>query len=64
MICGVNARHNIILEILIAAKRLLVFSFLTYEGCMCGLILVEASFSMNIYKCDNWYSPRGEDVLE
>ena len=31
---------------------------------MCGLILVEASFSMNIYKCDNWYSPRGEDVLE
>ena len=54
---GQTPGHNIVVEILIPARRLSVLPFHTYEDCMNCLILVGALFSMNInfYKINDFY---------
>ena len=53
VIGGVAPGHNIVVEILIPARRLSVLPFHTHEGCVNCLILVGVLYSMNIIYAKN-----------
>ena len=64
---GVTRGHNIVVEILVPTRRLVILPFHTYEGCMNCLILMKTLFSMNIniYKISDYYiSPTIKNGVE
>ena len=53
VIDGIAPGHNIVVEILIATRRLSILPFHAHEGCVNCLILVGALFSMNTISVKN-----------